>query len=207
MNTIELNVFIISSIALIVAPGPDVIFLITHSLQHGLRVGLAIALGLAGGNLVHTLVVALGVATVLQSNDGALIAIQYIGAAYLLYLAYRAITPSNSSREAERKTYKSYRSFFMRGLLMNVLNPKVALFFLAFLPQFIPQGTQQAPQLMILLGFIFTSLVIVVFCSIATITAQLKQRTLLKSFNHRFFNWLSATVFIAISLHLLTNKF
>ena len=99
LGSTEFSVFIISSSVLIIAPGPDVIFLVAQSLQNSLRIGLAIALGLASGNLVHTLAAALGITLVLQTNDYALSIIQHLGAAYLLYLAYLALTANPASQE------------------------------------------------------------------------------------------------------------
>jgi len=207
LGSTEFSFFIISSIVLIIAPGPDVIFLIAQSLQNSLKVGLAIALGLASGNLVHTLAAALGVTLVLQTNDYALTIIQYLGAAYLLYLAYLAITAKATNQENSNTPSKLPTSFFIRGLLMNILNPKVGLFFLAFLPQFIPETSKQPHTVMIILGLVFTTLVIIIFSSVAILTHHFRQHTFLNSINQRYLNWLSATVFIALSLHLLVKKF
>jgi len=207
LGSTEFSVFVISSIVLIIAPGPDVIFLIAQSLQNSLKVGLAIALGLASGNLVHTLAAALGVTLVLQTNEYALSVIQYLGAAYLLYLAYLAITAKATNQENSNTLNKPPSSFFIRGLLMNILNPKVGLFFLAFLPQFIPEASKQPHTVMIILGLVFTALVIIIFSSVAILTHHFRQHTFLNSINQRYLNWLSATVFIALSLHLLVKKF
>lgn len=207
INSIEFNLFIFSSIVLIIAPGPDVLFLIAHSLNNGLKAGIAIALGLASGNLVHTLAAALGVTIALQANQYSLIVIQYLGATYLLYLAYLAIKSKRSENEKITPSSKLHISFFIRGILMNILNPKVGLFFIAFLPQFIPQGSQQTHVIMIVLGLIFTLLVVIIFTSVAVLTHQFKQHSFLQVINHRIFDWLSASVFIILSLHLLTKNF
>ena len=207
IDSLDFSFFLISSIVLILAPGPDVLFLIAQSLQNGLRAGLAIALGLASGNLVHTLAAALGVTLALQTNQHALTVIQYLGAAYLLYLAYQALSATRTKESKKISFSKQHVSYFMRGVLMNILNPKVGIFFLAFLPQFIPAGTDQAHLVMMTLGLVFTLLVMIIFGSIAVLTHHFKQRSVLHTINYQFFNYLSAFVFIAIALHLLMAKF
>ncbi len=207
IETDQLAAFIAASIVLIIFPGPDLIFLITQSLHKGIKAGLATALGLASGNLIHTLAVTFGLAIILQTNRHALIIIQSLGACYLLYLAYLAVANSNQSNHEKSITHEQHVSFYIRGVLMNILNPKVALFFLSFLPQFISQHSTHAHTSMIFLGVVFTVLVIIIFSSVALITHQLKQYSLLNILSHKFFSWLCATVFIFISLHLLLSIF
>ena len=203
----QLVLFLSASLILIIIPGPDLIFLVTQSLHNGIKAGLATALGLAGGNLVHTLAAVLGITLVLQTIPHAFTAIKFFGACYLLYLAYECITNSNANSNKTIATYDNHVSFFIRGLLMNILNPKVALFFLAFLPQFIPEDALHPSFLMMALGCLFTILVIIIFSSIVILSYQFKQHILTNNLNSRFLNLLSATVFIALSLHLLTSNF
>ena len=205
LDSIDLSLFILSSIVLIFAPGPDLLFLIAHSLNNSIRNAIALALGLASGNLVHTIAVTLGVTLALQTHKQVFLVIQYLGAAYLLYLAYKILTTTHSKKTKYQSLNNNHASFFMRGVLMNILNPKVGFFFLAFLPQFIPNDSSRPHVTMMLLGIIFTILVIIIFCSITVLTHQFKQHTFINLFHHRFFDWLSATVFIALSFHLFTN--
>lgn len=207
LNSIDFSFFIFCSAVLILAPGPDLLFLITQSLHSNLRNALALALGLASGNLIHTIAVTLGVTLVLQANKYAFLTIQYLGAAYLIYLAYKTLTTTHAITINNDLLNNHQTSFFIRGVLMNILNPKVGIFFLAFLPQFIANDSSQPQMTIMVLGLIFTLLVIIIFSSITLVTHQFKQHTFLKLFHHRIFDWLSATVFILISLHLIANIF
>lgn len=202
----QLAVFISASLILIIAPGPDVIYLITQSINNGVKTGLATALGLASGNLIHTFAATFGITIALQSNKQILSAIQITGACYLLYLAYIAIQKNNTTKDRKITSHENYVSYFIRGILMNVLNPKIALFFLAFLPQFIPANSNQASAAMLALGLIFTLLVIIIFGLITILTHYFKQHTLLKYIDNKIFNWISATVLISLSLHLLSSE-
>ena len=149
----------------------------------------------------------LGVTIALQANEHAITIIQYLGAAYLLYLAYQALVSTHSKQNKKVSSSNQHVSYFIRGVLMNILNPKVGIFFLAFLPQFIPAGSSQAHLVMMTLGLVFTLLVMIIFGSIAVLTHYFKQRSVLHTINYQFFNYLSAFVFIAIALHLLMAKF
>jgi len=202
----QLVLFFSTSLVLIIAPGPDVIYLITQSINNGIKAGLATAIGLASGNLIHTFAATFGITIALQSNTRILSAIQIIGACYLLYLAFLTIRKSNTTQDREITTYGNHVSYFIRGILMNVLNPKIALFFLAFLPQFIPANSNQTTTIMLALGFIFTLLVIIIFGLITLLTHHFKQHTFLKYINNKTFNWLSAAILISLSLHLLSSE-
>ncbi len=179
------------------------IFLIVQSLNHGIKAGLSTALGLACGNLVHTLAAVLGITLALQANTNALTYIRYLGAGYLLYLAYLTLKDDRRSSQQKTLSGQATSKFFSRGILMNILNIKVALFFLAYLPQFIPDTSQQPQMIMIVLGSIFTLMVMIIFGSVAIVTPLFRQHTLLQRTDQRFFNWLSATVFVLLSLNLM----
>ncbi len=194
--------FWIASVLLAIAPGPDNIFVITHSVLRGWRAGFAVVLGLCTGLLVHTTAVALGVAVVLQTSTWAFATLKVIGAAYLLYLAWQAFTATvikTGSSEQHVGFLWSYR----RGIIMNVTNPKVSLFFLAFLPQFVPSGTESVSLYIVLLGAIFAMATITVFGTMALLAARLsawlnESETLQKGLNRA-----AGLVFIALALHLL----
>ena len=132
----SLPLFVGASLLLIVAPGPDLLYLVSQGAAHGPRAGLATALGLAAGNLVHTLAAALGISVLLLGSALAFDALKLAGVAYLLYLAWTSVRPRAPAAPGAPAAHAAPGPLFRRGLLMNVLNPKVALFFLAFLPQF-----------------------------------------------------------------------
>ena len=155
--------FVAASLLLILAPGPDIIFLISQGMSRGPAAGLRTALGLAGGNLVHTLGATLGISVVFRTSALAFQALKLVGVAYLLYLAWKTAREARGPVATRPPAGAGPRSLFWRGFLMNVLNPKVALFFLAFLPQFVARAAGPVWLQMLVYGVLFTLLVVVVF--------------------------------------------
>ncbi len=165
--------FITASTLLALAPGPDNIFVLTQSMSKGAKPGIFVTLGLCTGLIVHTTAVALGVAVIFQTSKLAFDILKYIGAAYLLYLAFLAFKHSSAHHLKANKKELSYAKLYKRGIFMNVTNPKVSIFFLAFLPQFTnPQNGHFALQIFIL-GFIFILCAFVVFGSISFLAGKL----------------------------------
>jgi threonine/homoserine/homoserine lactone efflux protein len=168
--------FLTASLILSIMPGPDNIFVLTESVSSGQRSGLSISLGLSLGVMIHTLAAALGLSIVIQQSVLIFSIIKYLGAAYLFYLAISALkTKSGGSKKdftkgAERK---SISQLIRKGFLMNVLNPKVSLFFIAFLPQFVSKSGFNISFQMIILGFIFMIQAWLVFSFIAILSGRL----------------------------------
>ena len=163
------TVFLAASIALGLAPGPDNIFVLTQSALFGRRAGFVVTLGLCTGLLVHTAAVAFGVAVLFQTSQLAFNALKLVGAGYLLYLAwgaFRAGTSEIEGRTAGRSDV-SLMALYGRGIIMNVTNPKVAIFFLAFLPQFASPSQGSMTNQMLILGALFILATILVFGSVA----------------------------------------
>jgi len=177
----SLGVFIAASVLLILAPGPDVIFLISQSIALGPRAGFLTAFGLACGNLVHTLLAALGISVIFRASPAAFQALKIAGVAYLLFLAWkairaRALEPADPAAGALPSMPPPAAGLFLKGVLMNVLNPKVALFFLAFLPQFVTPESGPVWLQMILYGLLFTAFVIVIFGTIGLLAGHVTRR-------------------------------
>ena len=176
-----LGLFVVASVLLILAPGPDIIFLVSQSVTLGPRAGFLTALGLACGNLVHTLLAALGISVIFRASPAAFQALKIAGVAYLLYLAWKAlrarapasVDPAGSSQPS---VPRPAAGLFLKGVLMNVLNPKVALFFLAFLPQFVTPESGPVWLQMILYGLLFTALVILIFGAIGLFAGHVTRR-------------------------------
>lgn len=196
--------FIPASILLILAPGPDIVFLLTQSLSNGRIAGFATAMGLGLGNLFHTVLAALGVALLIQSTPTAFTVIKFAGAAYLLYLAWQAIKHRNDAAGDASVVEIPPIKLFLRGLLMNILNPKVALFFLAFLPQFVDPSSGNTSVQMLVLGVVFTLLTLFVFGSIGLFAGALSERFFGGSKAHPVFAWIVAAVFILLAIRLIT---
>ncbi|MBN1993607.1 MAG: LysE family translocator [Anaerolineae bacterium] len=147
--------FFVASWALILAPGPDMIYVITRGIAQGRRAGLLSALGVTLGILVHTTFAACGLAVLLETSALAFMLVKYVGAAYLVYLGFKALKDKSSLTVLAQPEEMDFRAIFWQGMLSNVFNPKVALFFLAFLPQFVIQNGHAVAGQMFTLGLIF----------------------------------------------------
>jgi len=154
------TVFLVASLLLLVTPGPAVLYVITRSLDQGRIAGLVSVAGIALGTLGHVLAATLGVSAVLTSSAGAFAVIKYAGAAYLVWVGIQRMRGDSSAAPASKPTPSGYGAIFRQGAVVNLLNPKTALFFLAFLPQFVDPAHALAPQLLAL-GLAFAGLAIV----------------------------------------------
>ncbi len=157
-----LGVFALAAAALVAIPGPNHIFIATQSLGGGARVGVASALGVETGTLVHIMAAAVGLSALVASSATAFAVIRWLGVAYLLWLAWRALQAPASSADipAPRaaRTDPDLRRAYVEGVAVNLLNPKVALFFLAFLPQFVDPGAGSPAVQVLVLGAVLTTL-------------------------------------------------
>lgn len=196
----SLLVFVLAGLALNITPGPDMMFIITKSVSVNSRSGVISSLGIAAGSIFHTLLAAFGLSAVLMAIPAAYEVIKYTGAAYLVYLGVRTLL---SQKEALNDTPKSDRihSVFVQAMLTNIFNPKVALFFLAFLPQFITPGSNITMQF-ILLGLMFNFNGTIVNIIVALISGKLGLTLKHKLRNSAIFKWLTASVFIGLGLRL-----
>jgi len=166
--------FLLASTLLSIAPGPDNLFVLTQSALYGRRSGLLITLGLCSGLLVHTSAVALGVAALIQASDTAFNLLRLAGVGYLLYLAWLAFGAESPGLRGPGSTLHSAMALYRRGIVMNLTNPKVTIFFLAFLPQFAsPEGGSLAAQIG-LLGALFMLTALIIFCAIALLAGSLR---------------------------------
>ncbi len=207
MNTETLIPFLTASILLTLMPGPDIIYVMMQSVTNGKKHGIATALGLVSGIIVHTTLIALGIAAVIQKSDNLFFIIKVFGACYLFYLAFKIYKSSAeiSLQEKETKT-KTYIQLFKQGFIMNVLNPKVAIFFLAFFPGFINISRGQITQQIYILGFLFIVQAFLIF-SIVSITAA--SLTTFMRGNQKFEKYLKIAqivVFVAIGIFILFSK-
>jgi threonine/homoserine/homoserine lactone efflux protein len=160
----QLLLFIAAGLLLNLTPGPDVLYIITQSLRHGLRAGLIAALGITAGCFVHIFAAAVGVSALMLASSTAFTGLKWLGAAYLVYVGGRMLfspAPAASGSAMVETQVKSVatpqalKTIFLRGFWTNALNPKVAVFFLAFLPQFIAPTVEHKPLAFLLLGLLF----------------------------------------------------
>lgn len=150
--------FIGISWALIIAPGPDLFYVITRGMAHGRKAGMLSAIGVVCGILVHTTAAAFGLTLLFQSWAFAFLLVKYVGAAYLLYLGIKAWRDKSAFSLASSTSVTNSITLFWQGVLSNVLNPKIAIFFLAFLPQFVDKGSSNITLQMVILGLTFAGM-------------------------------------------------
>ncbi|PTX64297.1 threonine/homoserine/homoserine lactone efflux protein [Melghirimyces profundicolus] len=170
MDGTNLLTFTGISIMLTLMPGPDILFVITQSITRNPKDGIAVALGLCTGLMVHTTAAALGVSAVLYHSSLAFQTLKVAGALYLFYLAWQSLREAGAAHTGSLAVEGRKRPFFAlyrKGILMNLLNPKVSLFFLAFLPQFVSPEAGSVSVQMILLGVIFMVQAFLVFAVVS----------------------------------------
>ena len=156
-----LAVFVLAAVALLVTPGPAVLYIVARSVEQGRWAGLVSALGVHVGTLVHVAAAALGLSALLVSSALAFDIVKYLGALYLIYLGIRRLLTSDAAAAASAAAPRSLRRLFAQGIVVNILNPKTALFFLAFLPQFADPSRGQLGLQILVLGLIFVALGVV----------------------------------------------
>lgn len=202
MTADTLLTFIAASALLSFAPGPDNIFVLMQSALHGRKAGFLITLGLCTGLLVHTTMVALGVAALIMVSATAFLVLKLIGASYLVYLAIMSWRASASVLGEEKVPALGARQYYLRGILMNLSNPKVAIFFLAFLPQFArPEAGSVTIQLLVL-GGVFIAVALVVFGLIAALAGWLAGSLARSPRAQILLNRLAALVFLGLATRL-----
>ena len=192
--------FITASIVLSLVPGPDNLFVMSNSALKGWRIGLYTTLGLCTGLIGHTILVAIGVSVIFQTSAIAFNGLKIVGAFYLVYLAWLSIQNKELNLGGESKN-SSNRSYYFTGVVMNLTNPKVAIFFLVFLPQFVNSSNNVTSQIF-LLGLLFIFSALFVFTSIAYLSSFLegvlkKSKTINKNLN-----LLAALIYIALAVNL-----
>jgi threonine/homoserine/homoserine lactone efflux protein len=194
--------FIGVSWALILAPGPDMLYVISRGITQGRKAGMLSAIGVICGILVHTTAAALGLTLILQSSAIAFLLVKYLGAVYLIYLGIKAWRDKGTFDLQTSTSSASLRKIFWQGVFSNVLNPKIAIFFLAFLPQFVNQGSSQVTFQMVILGLTFACFglcfLLIVGYSSGTIGSWLTRRPQYTQFLQRF----AAGILIALGIRL-----
>lgn len=196
--------FCLASFLLALMPGPDNILVLTESLARGSRNGIFLSLGFNTGVLVHTLAAATGLSLLLQQSELAFSIIQYAGVAYLLYLAYLSFQEKAEMDTVQNGTGLNDKMLFKRGITMNILNPKVSLFFIAFLPQFVSAEGWAPIWQMSLLGFSFLLIGFVTFSGIALL-AQPLRRILQRPGFWKWMKSIKISILLLLAAYLLLN--
>lgn len=199
MDIYQIVSFLAASVLLTLLPGPDILFVVAQSITSGWRSGIAVAVGLCSGLIIHTSLVAFGVAALLAKIPIALTGIKAFGALYLLYIAYMSWSEAGLAL-AKTEGKQRYTKLLKIGFVMNVLNPKVLLFYLAFLPQFVVAGGNTALQVFTLGGIFFIQ-AIVIF-SIVAFFAGLLNRFVEQSPVGRYIGKIKSIIFVLIAVNL-----
>ena len=196
--------FALATAVLAFSPGPDNIFVLTQSIVNGRKFGLATVFGLMTGCIVHTTLVAFGISEIIQRNETLFIGIKLFGVGYLLYLAYQVYKSSSAIVFSTNDVaHKTTFQLFKTGFWMNVLNPKVTIFFLAFFPQFLFSTSMPTVLQFYVLGGLFILTSFIVFSFIAFLAGSIAVFIKKNVAAGIFLKWLQIVVFIGISVHIL----
>lgn len=199
-----LIVFFGASLVLALAPGPDNIFVLTQSALQGWRAGLVTTFGLCTGLVVHTTAVALGISALFKTSTLAFTGLKIIGATYLLYLAWLAFKAADAKLSSNQHIELS--KLYRRGILMNISNPKIAIFFLAFLPQFTDPASGTLVLQIFVLGFLFIMAAMIVFCTIALLAGSIGEWLASSSTAQSLLNKASGVIFLGLAIRLITSQ-
>ena len=203
----NLYMFIVASFVLCLVPGPDNIYVLTQGMTKSKKAAIVTTLGLTTGLIVHTSAAALGISVIFQTSQIAFDIVKYVGAMYLLYIAYQAFKYRNEPLDLSvQNSSTELKKLYIKGFIMNILNPKVSIFFLAFLPQFVTLENGNIPMQMIVLGLVFMLMTIVVFSGIGIAGNLLSKKLLEKPSIVKYMNILTSFVLISLGLKLALSS-
>lgn len=204
----DLALFVISGLLLNIMPGPDSLLIMTRSATQGPRAGVTAALGISAGVFVHVFAAALGLSAVLATSSTAFTVVKLVGAAYILYMAYGLLKSKQPDAPQAPVAVPAlpYRKIFAQGFLTNVLNPKVALFFLAFVPQFISADAPSKALAFVILGCIFNFNGTLWTTGLALFTAKASARVKLNPTVAKWLSRTTGTLFIWLGVKLALSK-
>ncbi|MBU3012042.1 LysE family translocator [Polaribacter vadi] len=195
--------FALATSILALSPGPDNIFVLTQSIVNGRKFGLATVFGLISGCLVHTSLLAFGVSAIIKNSENIFFAIKLFGAIYLLYLAYKVYnSDANIILSKDNVEQKTTTQLFKQGFIMNVLNPKVSIFFLAFFPGFLFSESISTVIQFYVLGFVFMLVSLVIFSTIAILAGTISEKIKENQKIGLYLKWMQIVVFVLIAVFI-----
>lgn len=195
--------FSIATLALAISPGPDNIYVLTQSLVNGTKSGIATTAGLISGCIVHTTLLAFGISAIIMASEELFYGIKVLGACYLLYLAYQVYRSDEHISLSKNAPKKSYLQLFKTGVIMNLVNPKVMIFFLAFFPGFLWNNDGNTVSQFYVLGVTFMIISFLVFSSIALLSGRISEFILKRRGVDVFLKWLQIVVFVGIAVYII----
>jgi len=196
----NLLLFVTASLALLLVPGPAVLYIMTRSIDQGRRAGLISVAGIHSATFVHILAAALGLSAILLSSALAFDIVKYIGAAYLIYLGVKKLLSKDEADTTETVQKQSLRQIYKQGVIVNLLNPKTALFFFAFLPQFVDPNHGSVSLQIVLLGLIFVGMGAITDSTYAIVSSMLAGRLRGSQRFKLVQRYVSGTVFIGLGI-------
>lgn len=203
----DLTLFIISGLLLNIMPGPDSLLIMTRSATQGWRAGVAAVMGICTGTMVHVLAAAIGLSAILATSATAFTVVKIVGAAYILYMAVGLLLSKRKDpAKATAIPPLPYRKIYLQGLLTNVLNPKVAIFFLAFVPQFIDAGAASKPLAFVILGCIFNFNGMLWSVALAVFTGMASARLKVSPAVSLWLNRVTGGLFVWLGIKLALSK-
>ncbi|MDP3312607.1 LysE family translocator [Lutibacter sp.] len=203
MNFEILGSFLVASMILTVMPGPDIVYVLAQSITNGKKYGIATAAGLASGIIIHTTLVAFGVSAIIQQSPQLFWSIKLFGAIYLLYLAFLTFKSTSEIKLDAKVTKKDFFNLYKQGFIMNVLNPKVSIFFLAFFPGFLYHSTQNTVIQFYVLGLIFMIQAFVIFSLVALLSGKFSMYLKTNPTFNTNLKWFKILVFIGIAIFIV----
>ena len=201
LSTETIIAFVTASVILSLVPGPDNLFVMSHSALKGWRIGFYTTLGLCSGLIGHTVLVAIGVSVIFQTSAIAFNGLKIIGACYLIYLAWLSVQNKELNFGGTDKN-STNRSYYFTGVIMNLTNPKVVLFFLVFLPQFVNTSNDNVTIQIFLLGLLFILSALCVFTSIAYLASFLEDILKKSKTVNKNLNLLAALIYFTLAINL-----
>jgi threonine/homoserine/homoserine lactone efflux protein len=193
-----LGLFLLASVALAIVPGPAVAYIVTQSIDQGRRAGLVSALGVASGGLVHVLAATVGLSALIASSATAFTIVKLVGAVYLIAVGIRRILAKDESERPEPEP-PPRTHVYRQGVIVNVLNPKTALFFLAFLPQFVDRDHTVWPQVAVL-GVLFVTVAVLSDMTYALVSDAIAGKLRRTGTGAKVRRWLTGGVFVALGI-------
>lgn len=195
--------FISAAVLLTLMPGPDILFVITQSITRGRKCGMIFAAGLCSGLVVHVLAVSFGLSLILYNSPTAFLVLKFAGAAYLIYLGVKAFLHRKQASFRFDTTDGGRQKLYRKGIVMNILNPKVILFFIAFFPQFVDVEARNPVGQMLFLGLMFMIQAFLIFSLVAVLADKLSARLMKNPRMAFLMNVIEAAVYIIIGISIL----
>ncbi len=201
-----LMIFSFATMVVVIAPGPGMLFVIARGLAGGRKVGVISAIGTSTGIALHILAAAFGLSLIIYATEIGFKITKWAGGIYLLFLAWKVFTHRQELKTESDKVHVSYKATFWQGVLVNALNPKVALFFMSFIPQFVNPASGSVASQTIALGSIFLVLTIIIFTIYGVSAAMIRKWVIERPRVYRIIEWVTGSLFVFLGIRLALSS-